>query len=96
MALLPKPPSLPIETGDKVQHMMAFATLSALAAAGWRERRLAVLFAWLAGFGAAIEVLQAIPVLNRDSDVLDWVADMAATIAALGLTRALLGYSARR
>jgi VanZ family protein len=90
MALLPKPPEIPGEPGDKVQHMMAFATLGALAAAGWRERRLAVLFAWLAGFGAAIEVFQAIPALHRDAELLDWLADMAAAAAALAIVRWVL------
>ncbi len=91
MALLPKPPDLPGGPGDKIQHMMAFATLGALAAAGWREQRLALLFAWLAGFGAAIEVFQAIPALRRDAELLDWIADMAAAIAALSLVRWVLG-----
>jgi VanZ family protein len=90
MALLPKPPEIPGEPGDKIQHMMAFATLGALAAAGWRERRLMVLFAWLAGFGAAIEVLQMIPVLHRDADPLDWIADMVAVAVALAIARWLL------
>jgi VanZ family protein len=85
MALLPKPPELPGEPGDKVQHMLAFFTLGALAAAGWRDRKLLVLFASLAGFGAAIEVFQAIPALHRDAEVLDWLADMAAAAMALGL-----------
>jgi VanZ family protein len=96
MALLPKPPTLPLEPGDKIQHMMAFATLGGLAAAGWRERRLVVLFAWLAAFGAAIELFQAIPALHRDAELLDWLADMAAAAMALGVVRAVLNYSARR
>jgi VanZ family protein len=91
MALLPKPPALPMEPGDKIQHMVAFFTLGALAAAGWRKRRLAMLFAGLSAFGAAIEVFQAIPALKRDADVADWLADMAATAAALGLVRLALG-----
>ena len=90
MALLPKPPDLPGGPGDKIQHMMAFATLGTLAAAGWRDRPLAVLFAWLAGFGAAIELFQAIPVLHRDAEWLDWLADMAAAAAALGVVRVAL------
>ena len=59
MALLPKPPSLPLHPGDKIQHMMAFVTLGALASAGWRDRRAVALFAGLALFGAAIEVFTA-------------------------------------
>ena len=96
MALLPKPPTLPIEPGDKIQHMMAFATLGALAAAGWRERAVIKLFAWLAVFGAAIELFQAIPALHRDAELLDWIADMAAAAVALAVVRSVLTYSARR
>ena len=92
MALIP-PPDIPGEPGDKIQHMMAFATLGGLAAAGWRERRLV---AWLAAFGASIELFQAIPALHRDAELLDWLADMAATAMALGVVRAVLNYSARR
>ncbi len=95
MALIP-PPDIPGEPGDKIQHMMAFATLGGLAAVGWRERRLVVLFAWLAAFGAAIELFQAIPALHRDAELLDWLADMAAAAMALGVVRAVLNYSARR
>jgi hypothetical protein len=71
--------------------MIAFFTLGALAAAGWRDRRFAVLFGALAAFGAAIELFQAIPALHRDADAADWLADMAATAAALGLVRLALG-----
>jgi len=38
-------------------------------------------------FGAFIELVQAIPVLHRDSDVLDWVADtVAASLVLLGIS----------
>ena len=90
MALLPKPPEIPGEPGDKVQHMVAFFTLGALAATGWRDRRLASLFAALAAFGAAIELLQAIPARHRDAELADWLADMAAAAAALGVVRLAL------
>ena len=91
MALLPKPPQIPFQPGDKVMHMIAFATLGALAAAGWREQPLLHLFAVLAVFGGAIEVLQTIPALHRDAEAVDWMADMGAALLALGLVRIALG-----
>jgi VanZ family protein len=90
MALLPHPPEIPGESGDKIQHMMAFFTLAALAASGWRDRRVVWLFVGLAGFGAAIELFQAIPALHRDAEFGDWLADMAAAAAGLSLVRQLL------
>lgn len=90
MALLPKPPEFPGQPGDKVQHMIAFATLGALAAAGWRDRPFLRLFAGLAAFGGAIEVFQAIPALHRDADAVDWLADMLAALAAIMLVRLVL------
>jgi hypothetical protein len=90
MALLPKPPQVPLQPGDKVMHMLAFATLGVLAAAGWRDRSIAYLFIGLAGFGAFIEIAQAIPALSRDAQWSDWFADMGAAILALGATRMIL------
>ena len=34
-------------------------------------------------FGAVIEIIQMIPVLNRDADVVDWLADTAAALVVL-------------
>jgi VanZ family protein len=93
MALLPKPPALPIDRfGDKFEHMLAFSVLAVLARlsfqrmSGWRilER--------LSFFGALIEVFQSIPALHRDCDPKDWAAD---TIAA-GVTLLLVYWLAPR
>lgn len=84
MAVLPKPPTLPIDDlGDKFQHMLAFFTLSLLAGLGWPRASLARAALWLSLIGAGIEVVQLIPFLHRDSDWRDWVADSIAIVAAL-------------
>ncbi|MGX5829197.1 hypothetical protein [Mesorhizobium sp. 43Arga] len=59
---------------DKLNHASAFATLAALGALGW-PRRIVTLVIFLALVGAAIEVLQGTPLIDRDLDVFDWVAD---------------------
>ena len=90
MALLPKPPNLPIDQfGDKFAHMLAFAALAGVANLGWRQ-----IPAWrtglqLSAFGALIEVLQMIQVLHRDADVRDWIADTAAIVVATLIARML-------
>ena len=90
MALLPKPPSLPIDQfGDKFEHMLAFAVLAGVANLGWRSIKAWRIVLWLSAFGALIEVLQLIPALHRDSDLRDWLADTAAIVAATLLARAL-------
>ena len=85
MAVLPHPPEMPGEPNDKVQHIIAFATLAALGSFAYPRTPLVRLLAALSLFGAFIEVVQAIPVLHRDSDVLDWLADTAAAAAVLAL-----------
>lgn len=90
MALLPQPPDIPGAPGDKIQHMIAFFILGTLAAAGWRAARWWPMFAGLALFGGAIELLQTIPSLHRHGDPVDWLADMVAAAAGLGIARRLL------
>ena len=85
MAILPHPPEVPGEPNDKVEHIVAFATLAALGSFAYPRVPLLRLLAGLSLFGAFIEVVQAIPALQRDSDVWDWVADTAAVAVVLAL-----------
>ena len=85
MAILPHPPDVPGEPNDKVEHIVAFATLAALGSFAYPRARLWRLLAGLSLFGALIEIVQAIPALQRDSDVWDWVADTAAVTVVLAL-----------
>ena len=83
MAVLPHPPEVPGEPSDKVQHIAAFATLAALGGFAYPATPLLQLLVRLSLFGAAIEVVQAIPALHRDSDILDWLADTVAVVIVL-------------
>jgi VanZ family protein len=78
MAVLPHPPELPFESSDKLQHVAAFATLALLGAWAYAAAALLQLLLELSLFGAAIELIQAIPALHRDSDLNDWIADTLA------------------
>jgi hypothetical protein len=83
MAVVPHPPEIPGDPSDKVQHMAAFVTLSLLGSWAFPRLPLIQLLLRLSLFGAFIELVQAIPVLHRDSDPLDWIADTIACIAVL-------------
>jgi hypothetical protein len=87
MAVIPHPPHLPGEPNDKIQHIAAFATLGLLGAWAYARAPLLRIAIGLSLFGALIEIVQAIPALHRDSDVLDWLADTAACAAVLLLVR---------
>ena len=86
MALLPKPPRVPLDRfGDKFEHMAAFAVLAAIALLAFPGMSRVRLALGLSAFGAGIELAQAIPALHRDSDVRDWLVDTAAVVLVLGL-----------
>ena len=95
MALLPKPPQLPIDRfGDKFEHMLAFAVLAGVANLAWQNSSRWIIALRLSAFGAAIELLQTISILHRDSDIRDWVADTIAILVATVLARLLLALRA--
>jgi VanZ family protein len=85
MAVLPQPPRLPGDPSDKVQHILAFAVLAALAAAAYPSAALLRILAGLSAFGALIEIVQTVPALHRDGDYVDWIADTLAAAVVLGL-----------
>ncbi len=81
MAVIPAP----VELGgsDKYQHIAAFATLTALALLAYREVNPLFLFAAVAAFGGLIEIVQGLSFVGRDSDVVDWFADVVSIVAVL-------------
>ena len=83
MASLPKPPQLPGQPSDKIQHVMAFLTLAALAAAAYPRTSLLRIGLALSAYGALIELIQMIPILHRDAELADWAADTAAAALVL-------------
>ena len=84
MALLPKPPATPVDRfGDKFQHTLEFANLSALAVPAFPRAALLRIGERLSFLGALIEVAQSIPDLHRDCDIRDWIADTLAIAVVL-------------
>lgn len=95
MALLPQPPQLPGTPSDKVQHIAAFATLAALGSAAYPSASLIRFLVCLSAFGALIEVLQAVPALNRDNHPVDWLADTIAAGSVLAAVSRWRNYKKR-
>ncbi len=83
MALLPAPPRLPTNPSDKFQHLVAFGLLTLVALPAFRSKPLSAIGFGLVALGGLIELLQTIPSLNRDGDLVDWLVDSVAVAAVL-------------
>ncbi len=86
MALMPHPVPI-VEVGDKWQHMAAFGTLTLLSVLAFPNGSLLRIGERLSFLGAMIEVLQSIPALHRDCDIMDWVADTTIIVGVLIVVR---------
>ena len=71
---------------DKAEHFAAFYVLSYLAMVAFPRAPLIILGLWLSLFGCAIELVQALPFIHRDCDIMDWVADIAGIVASFAPT----------
>lgn len=86
-------PSLPLSAAasGELQHISAFVVLSVLAWAAFPTTSVWQLAAVLCGFGALIELVQAVPALQRDASVYDWAIDCM----TVGVCFVLLGLKTR-
>ncbi len=82
-AVIPPREALQLVPWDKAEHFIAFYGLTGLAAAAFPKRHVILIAALLSGFGALIEFVQGLPIVHRDRDFWDWVADTLAIGAAL-------------
>ena len=82
-AVIPPREALQLVPWDKAEHFIAFYALTGLGVAAYPKRNLLVLAAILSAFGALIEIVQGLPIVHRDRDFWDWVADTIAIAAAL-------------
>jgi hypothetical protein len=82
-AVIPPRQAIQLVPWDKAEHFIAFYGLTGLAAAAFPKRQLFVIAVLLSGFGALIEFVQGLPMVHRDRDFWDWVADTIAIGAAL-------------
>ena len=77
-------PHLHLFPWDKAQHFSAFFALTASAVLAMPRMPLVRIAIALSVAGAMIEVIQATPLVARDADVFDWVADTVAIGAVMG------------
>ena len=82
-AVIPPAHAVQLVPWDKAEHFIAFYVLTGLAVGAFPGRRLWIIAASLSAFGALIEFVQGLPIVNRDRDFWDWVADSIAIMAAL-------------
>lgn len=68
---------------DKLNHFTAFYVLGLGAAIVFPRARLWLTAILLVIYGGAIEVVQGLPLVGRDADVMDWVTDGLGVAAAL-------------
>ena len=90
VAVMPQADAPRIASSDKVEHMIAFLTLSLLGKIAYPRIPAVKVGLLLAGLGAMIEVTQMIPALHRDGNLADWLADCAAILVGLVVAALLL------
>ena len=82
-ALVPHPPH--VFHWDKADHGLAFVSLGLAFSFAYPTIHWLWIAAGLLAFGGAIELLQGLTFIHRDSDVMDWLADAVAILGAIGL-----------
>jgi hypothetical protein len=82
-AVIPPSHAVQLVPWDKAEHFIAFYALTGLGVAAFPRGRVWIVAAGLSAFGALIEIVQGTPLVHRDMDFWDWVADTLAISAAL-------------
>jgi hypothetical protein len=93
MCLAPAKALPSVRLWDKAEHAIAWTVLAGVGLILFPRQPLAVA-AFALGFGALVEVLQGLPVIGRDMDWKDFVADavgVAAAFAVFALARRMRG-----
>jgi hypothetical protein len=71
-----------VEPSDKVNHFAAFYVLELGAAVLFPRRPLWFAAVLLIAYGGVIEIVQGLPFVGRDRDIVDWFTDAAAVACA--------------
>lgn len=81
--MVPGGVALPGNPGDTIQHGFAFSALTLAFRMAWPGVAWLAHLALMAVLGGAIELAQLVPALHRDSNIKDWLVDLAASLATL-------------
>lgn len=92
-AVIPERPE--IVGYDKGNHILAFFTLGCLARLGWSRRNAFWIALALLGFGGFIEVSQSLPMIGRDPEWGDVLADGIGIAGGMALGQLALGFYRR-
>jgi len=79
-------PSAPAELerlGDKTIHMLTFTVLTVLGRLAFPQTSSMAIVVGLALFGGGIELVQGLPWLGRDRELLDFVADCVGILSTV-------------
>ena len=82
-AIIPGVDAISLSTWDKLNHMIAFFTITFLGRAAYPRIPVFRIFVAMAAFGAFIELSQAVPFIHRDAEWDDWFADIFAIVVGL-------------
>ena len=96
ISLLPDANAPTVFTNDKLNHGLAFFTLSLMARLLWARTHAAILFILLMAFGGAIELLQLAMGFGRDADWMDFAADILAILLGIGAGKLFWSFKGRR
>ena len=91
MTLWPRPPETPPTVYTKLGQCLGFGALTFVALLAFPQAKALVLGEILAFIAAVIEAAQALPMLGRDSNIFDWLAETAVIAIVLVWSRAPRG-----
>lgn len=70
---------------DKADHFCAFFAITTAAVVAFPRAPLIWIAAGASAFGGGIELIQALPMVGRDCDLWDWIAENVAIAAVVGV-----------
>ena len=96
ISIMPTGDAPTIFANDKLNHGLAFFTLSVMARLLWTRTHAAILFILLMLFGGGIEILQLVMGFGREADWMDFLADIAAIALGMLTGKALNSIKSKR